>query len=78
MKSATVRVRDAIGGYAATLQGQRATCAWSHEEAARRVAQKVYGDTVDVVNDYLRDSDVAAGVRYRYHITHATDQSEVN
>lgn len=70
MKSTMIRVRDAMGGYAATLQGKRATCSWSHEEAARRVAQKVYGDQVDVVNDYLRDGDVAAGIKYRYHVTH--------
>jgi len=74
MKSATIRVRDAMGGYAATLQGQRATCAWSHEEAARKVARKVYGDKVDVVNDYLRDDDVAAGIKYRYHVTHVMYQ----
>jgi len=52
------------------MRGQRATCTWSHEEAARRVARKVYGDQVDVVNDYLTDDDVKAGVEYRYHVTH--------
>lgn len=70
MKSATIRVRDAMGGYAATLQGKRATCAWSHEEAARRVARKVYGEKAEVTADYLRDGDVAAGVKYRYHVAH--------
>ncbi|WIX31221.1 hypothetical protein QO259_10275 [Salinicola sp. JS01] len=75
MTSLTIRVRDAMGGYAATLHGKRATCAWSHEEAARRVARKVYGEAVDVKPDYLRHSDVAAGVRYRYHVTH---QPEMN
>ncbi|WP_342596340.1 hypothetical protein AAGT95_09590 [Salinicola lusitanus] len=70
MDTATIRVRPAMGGYAATLKGKRATCTWSHEEAARRVARKVYGGKVDVVNDYLRDSDVAAGIQYRYHVTH--------
>ncbi|GHB24193.1 hypothetical protein [Salinicola rhizosphaerae] len=70
METATIRVRSAMGGYAATLRGQRATCTWSHEEAARKVARKVYGDKVDVVNDYLRDGDVAAGIQYRYHVTH--------
>lgn len=59
-----------MGGYAATLKGQRATCAWSHEEAARRVARKIYGEQVDVVSDYLTEADVQAGVKYRYHVTH--------
>lgn len=70
MKSATIRVRPALGGYAATLRGKRATCTWSHKEAARKVARKVYGDQVDVVNDYLTDADVRAGVQFRYHVTH--------
>ncbi|GGW23783.1 MAG: hypothetical protein CME75_07910 [Halomonas sp.] len=67
--AAPIRVRDAIGGYAATLKGQRATCAWSAEEAARKVARKVHGDQVDVVSAELAESDAKAGVKYRYHIT---------
>lgn len=73
MKSATIRVRSAIGGYAASLKGKRATCAWSHKEAARRVAQKVYGDKVDVTSGYLTEADIKAGVQYRYHVTHSQE-----
>lgn len=70
MTSAPIRVRHAIGGYAATLKGKRATCAYSHEEAARRVARKVYGEQVNVTTGDLRDGDAVAGIQYRYHITH--------
>ncbi|MBB3231728.1 hypothetical protein [Halomonas stenophila] len=41
----TIRVRRAGGdGYAASGGGKRATCTWSQEEAAKRVAGKLYGE----------------------------------
>lgn len=67
--ASSIRVSPAIGGFVATLRGKRAT-GTTHREAALNVARQVYGSKVNVRNDYLRDSDTAAGIQYRYHITH--------
>lgn len=71
--TSSIRVSPAMGGFVATLRGQRAT-GTTHREAALAVARQVYGPRVNVVNDYLRHSDVAAGIQYRYHITHRVNQ----
>ncbi|WP_447926926.1 hypothetical protein [Vreelandella sp. EE27] len=68
-KTSSIRVSPAIGGFVATLRGQRAT-GITHRQAALFVARKVYGPKVNVVNDYLRASDPMSGIQYRYHITH--------
>ena len=67
--ASSIRVSPAIGGFVATLRGQRSTGP-THREAALNVARKVYGPKVNVVNDYLRDSDPKSGIQYRYHITY--------
>ncbi|SES15276.1 hypothetical protein SAMN04487958_10817 [Vreelandella subterranea] len=67
--ASSIRVSPAMGGFVATLRGQRATGA-THLEAALAVARRVYGPRVNVRTDYLRDSDPMAGIQYRYHITH--------
>ncbi|OLO06853.1 hypothetical protein BTW08_15260 [Salinicola sp. MH3R3-1] len=58
-----------MGGFVATLRGQRCTAA-DHRNAALDLARRVYGERVNVRADYLRPSDVTAGVRHRYHVTH--------
>lgn len=68
-QASSISVSPAIGGYVATLRGKRAT-GTTHREAALNVARQVYGSKVNVRNDYLRDSDTAAGIQYRYHITY--------
>lgn len=65
----TIRVSPAMGGFVATLRGQRATAA-THRDAALTVARQVYGPKVNVRSDYLRNADPLAGIQYRYHITH--------
>ncbi|MCL7931711.1 hypothetical protein [Halomonas llamarensis] len=67
--ASSIRVSPAMGGFVATLRGQRAT-GTTHREAALAVARRVYGPRVNVRNDYLRDADTMAGIQYRYHITH--------
>lgn len=67
--ASSIRVSPAMGGFVATLRGQRAT-GTTHREAALNVARQVYGPKVNVVNDYLRDADPMSGIQYRYHITH--------
>jgi len=69
LNASSIRVSPAMGGYVATLRGKRAT-GTTHRDAALAVARRVYGPRVNVVNDYLRDSDPMAGIQYRYHITH--------
>jgi hypothetical protein len=58
-----------MGGFVATLRGQR-SAATNHRDAALSLARRVYGEKITVRTDYLRDRDVAAGVQYRYHVTH--------
>ena len=65
----TIRVSPAMGGFVAILRGKRAT-GTTHRDAALNVARQVYGPTVNVRSDYLRDADPLAGIQYRYHITH--------
>ncbi|WNL39849.1 hypothetical protein RN346_04640 [Halomonas sp. PAMB 3232] len=67
--ASSIRVSPAMGGFVATLRGQRAT-GRTHRDAALAVARKVYGAKVSVRSDYLRRSDPAANIQYRYHITH--------
>jgi len=69
LNASSISVSPAIGGFVGTLRGKRAT-GTTHRDAALNVARKVYGPKVNVVNDYLRDSDVAAGIQYRYQITY--------
>ena len=70
MSDPIIKVRAAGNGYTATCNGKRASCTWSHEQAAKSVAQKCYGEKAGVAPDYLQDGDVAAGTQYRYHVTH--------
>lgn len=71
--ASSISVSPAMGGFVATLRGQRATAA-THRDAALNVAHQVCGPKVSVVNDYLRHSDVAAGIHYRYHITYCANR----
>lgn len=71
--ASSIRVSPAMGGFVATLRGQRAT-GTTHRDAALNVARKVYGPKVNVVNDYLRDADPMSGIQYRYHITHRANR----
>ncbi|TVU88287.1 hypothetical protein [Vreelandella titanicae] len=71
--ASSISVSPAIGGFVGTLRGKRAT-GTTHRDAALNVARKVYGPKVNVVNDYLRDSDIAAGIHYRYHINYRANR----
>ncbi|UEQ03207.1 hypothetical protein LMS44_18255 [Halomonas profundus] len=73
LNASSISVSPAIGGFVGTLRGKRAT-GTTHRDAALNVARKVYGPKVNVVNDYLRHSDVAAGIHYRYHITYCANR----
>lgn len=73
LNASSIRVSPAIGGFVATLRGKRATGA-THRDAALTVARQVYGPKVNVVSDYLRDSDPMSGIQYRYHITHRANR----
>ena len=65
---AVIRVSSAMGGFVATLRGQRATGV-TRREAALTVARQVYGPGVNVSQGYLNDNDAAAGIQCRYYIT---------
>lgn len=73
LNASSISVSPAIGGFVGTLRGKRAT-GTTHRDAALNVARQVYGPKVNVVNDYLRDSDTAAGIQYRYHITYCANR----
>ncbi|MDR5857928.1 hypothetical protein FZZ93_02540 [Halomonas eurihalina] len=51
MTATRIRIRRHGDGYAASGGGKRATCSWSREEAARRVAFKLYGETFELRYD---------------------------
>ncbi|MCE8004252.1 hypothetical protein [Billgrantia ethanolica] len=74
MKSATIRVRSAIGGYAASLKGKRATCTWGPMKAARRCAGKIVGESkYRLERMKLRVGDSEKGVLYRF-VVHALEE----
>tara|TARA_R110000850_G_scaffold195947_1_gene322358 strand:+ start:141 stop:383 length:243 start_codon:yes stop_codon:yes gene_type:complete len=73
LSAPSISVSPAIGGFVGTLRGKRAT-GTTHREAALNVARQVYGTKVNVVNDCLREADIAAGIRYRYHITYRANR----
>jgi|GEM_PF-4391361 len=68
-QSVLIRVRRANGdAYAASGGGQRATCAWSPMEAARRCAGKHF-DEPNLQLLEAEPDDQQKGVLYRFEVT---------
>ena len=69
-KPTEIRIRRASGdGYAASGGGQRATCAWSPMEAARRCADKLAGqDRHRLERLEAQPGDREKGVLYRFKV----------
>ncbi|MDW7746560.1 hypothetical protein [Halomonas sp.] len=68
-KPIIIRVRQANNTYAATHKGQRATATAGPHAAARRVAEKIYGESSFVLSDAgIDNSDNTKGAQHCFRV----------